>query len=624
MENSLHNEPTAQHHHSPTPSLPHAFVSIILAVSLAVLAGCGGGGGGGGGSTRITVSGFASVPAGSSLAARSASPSRSASAITGLVSATDTTPINFYTMSSNGTLSSSLVSTTVSNGSFTATLPSSITALSSNLVVVAGSCSGECMHAFVTKTTGVNINPVSEFVKQQVIAFNKSLSLYTLTEHDTIYSDANTAAGNENINFSSAASVSEAVNLLASNDTVLTTTQNSITIAACGSASFFLHVNSPDADGKIYNSQSITVSGSTLACGASVTVNGAAVTVDSNGDFSTGATISSNPTTITVQATFTDTTHTVARDVYYQNSSKCTLVYTATDPRTGATRIYDVDPDIPDSARRISDDVANSTDSAPAISPDRSTVAFIRNLDGDQNIYTIACTGSASAVKITSTGNVHYESVSWSKDGSTLAYASDLANDYDIFTIPPSAGQSFTQITTHTANDTSPAWNSSGKIIFASNRDTGGAAGTISQTHLWRVTPGGTPSIIYDPANASAPACSAGAGLCSASSPDVNSYSIIVFLLAADCSASRAAAAGSDTPSGTCNNIYYLPSGSTYPAAATTGSNIFLHPRWSETTTSVVFVNRNSGTDSLYQLPFSDSTPSSTSSLGLTGGSPDW
>ncbi|MFH1538591.1 MAG: hypothetical protein ABIH66_06505 [bacterium] len=393
------------------------------------------------------------------------------------------------------------------------------------------------------------------------------------------------------------------------------------------SGNFYLYVSNPDVDGKIYDTSSITVTGSASTCLGSVTVNGKSVALGSGGSFSTAVSISANPTAITVTATGSGTTRTVTRNVYYQQASKCTLVYTATDPRTGATRIFDADPNIPGSARRISDDVPNSTDSAPALSPNRTSVAFIRNLDGVQNIYTIACTGSASAVWITNiiTG-FRYESVSWKKDGTTLAYASDLANDYDIYTNPASPGQVPTQITTLSAGDTSPTWTPSGEIIFVSNRNTGGGAGTISQTHLWKVNPSTTddPTILYDPANASAPACSLGAGLCSSSSPDINSSGTLVFQYTFPCTAARLAAASPDTPTGTCHNIYYLPSSSTYPAAATSGNNVYLHPRWSETTTSVVYVNRNSGTDSLYRLPFSGSTPSTAASLGLTGGSPDW
>ncbi|MEW5947705.1 MAG: hypothetical protein AB1742_16080 [bacterium] len=397
----------------------------------------------------------------------------------------------------------------------------------------------------------------------------------------------------------------------------------------------FLLVSNPDADGKIYTTQTITVTGQTTP-GSTVTVNGAAASVDSAGNFSyAGLAVTANPFTVTVKASGTSTSISVPRTVYYHNQSVCTLVYAAEDPRTGVSKIFEtdpaVDPDVSGSARVITNDDPLATDTRPAVSPDRSSVAFIRSVNGSQNIYTTSCTGTAAATRITNTSNVFYESVSWSKSGAWLAYSANasLANDYDVFVIPASAGQSYSQVTTHMAADTGPSWTPDNRIVFASNRPLDGSPGsTISQTHLWAAAdpfdPNGPKTLLYAPDSPSAPSCSAGAGKCSSSNPDVSAAGITAFQFAYPCS-TQGGGGDPPAPSGdTCYHIYYLPGGATFPSALTSATGYYVHPRWKEGASSLVFIVRSSGVDNFYSSTFTGSVPGASAALDIEGYTPDW
>ena len=397
--------------------------------------------------------------------------------------------------------------------------------------------------------------------------------------------------------------------------------------------SLFLYVNNPEYNNKIYSTSSVTVTGQTAA-GAAVTVNNNNATVDSSGNFTyAGLTISSNPFTITVKATKDSDSYTVTRSVYYQNTSQCTLVYSATDPKSGYTRIYDTNPAIPNSTRCISDDVVGTTDTQPALNPSRDTIVFIRALNGNQNLYKITCTGSGTAVcpaagtatQITSTNGVPYQSVSWSKSGTYIAYSASVG-DYDIYTMIPSPGQNPTQITTHPAADTSPTWSAdNARIYFISNRPTDGSAtGTINYTHLWYVTVSspGTAAMVT-----SEPTCPDGVGKCSILNPDISPTTVLIYQFAFSCG-TGSGGNPPEPPESTCYNLYYLtayPPGN--PTAATTGNNnLYLRPRWQETSNenNIVFVNRNNSTDALYKIAFTGTTWGTPTSLNLTGGTPDW
>ncbi|MEW6203119.1 MAG: hypothetical protein AB1546_14165 [bacterium] len=397
------------------------------------------------------------------------------------------------------------------------------------------------------------------------------------------------------------------------------------------SSTLFLYVNNPETNNKIYTTNSINVTGQTSP-GAVVTVNNLAASLDSSGNFTyANLSIASNPFTITVKTTKDSSDYTVTRVVYYQNSSQCTLVYSATDPNTGYTRIYDTDPNIPNSSRCISDSVIGATDTQPALNPSRNTVIFVRTLSGNQNLYSISCTGSGtecpaagSASQLTSTTGITYQSPSWSKSGSYIAYAASVLGDYDIYTVT-SAGQNLTQITTHAAADISPTWSTGDSTIyFASNRPTDGSGGTINYYHLWyvNVSPVGTPTLLT-----SEPTCPDGTGKCSLLSPDISPNGYLVYQFASSCGTGGGSGTPPVNPKSTCNNLYYMtsyPSGVSSPA--TSGSNLFLSPHWRQSTTSneLVFVNRNNNTDALYKITFTGTSPGTSAAMNLTGGTPDW
>ena len=158
-------------------------LSVMLFLTV-VFAGCGGGGGAPGVvSTRITVTGDAQEPAGAG--ARAAG--RAAAAMTGLQNVADGTAVSAYYIDDDGNLTGdALATTTTSGGSFSLSLPATVTSITSSMVVVVGS-GDDRMRAFISSTTDLQVDPVSEFVVSEIIDMDYSLSYYSTTELAGIY-----------------------------------------------------------------------------------------------------------------------------------------------------------------------------------------------------------------------------------------------------------------------------------------------------------------------------------------------------------------------------------------------------------------------------------------------------
>lgn len=387
----------------------------------------------------------------------------------------------------------------------------------------------------------------------------------------------------------------------------------------------FLLVSEPSSSGQLYTSSSLTVRGQTLA-GATVTVNGASATVNSDGTFSKAVTLSStsNPNTITVTAVGSSATYTINRSVYYQDASRCTLIYTATDPQSGRDRIFDVDPSIPGSARMISPDTPGATDSAPALSPDRRMVLFVRDINGAQSLMKVTC--ASSSVYATLATGAHFLAPAWSKNGTNIAFAMDSPGNYELFFMSGD-GAGLTRVTAHSGFDDSPTFSADGtSLVFASNRNVNGGASVGQKFNLWRVTISpavGTPSLIYNAAAAQGPTCPQGAGNCSALNPDLNASNQLVFQFETTCTTSSSATA---PPGSTCNDLYTLPLNT--PASITRlawGTNYYTRPRWNADGNSVVFLRTTSTGTAALQLPVVSGVPGSVSETGVSScNAPDW
>ncbi len=370
----------------------------------------------------------------------------------------------------------------------------------------------------------------------------------------------------------------------------------------------FLVVSSPVYDGQIYTQNSLTVSGQTVP-GAQVTVNSISVTVDSSGNFSTGVQIDSNPETINVVALKDSDSYQVQRNVYFDDISVCKIIFINSDSRSGYNRVYAYDPDIPSSERIVYDDLPGYSHSYPSLNPDANKVAFVReNTTGSQNIYTVDCDGASSLQQVTSTSGVHYRSISWSNSGSYLAYSSDAAGNYDIYTVS-AAGGIQNQVTSHSAIDDSPSWvGADGYLVFNSFRSTGGGAGIIEYSNLWKIQLSSpfALSLLFDSALSGVSGCASGQTDCSSLQPDINEDGMIVMQFDAPCGTSGG---GQEPPLSSCSNIYYMDISGTTPAAATTGSHNYIIPNWNVAGDAVVFTEILSEDANIIYMGFSGVSP---------------
>lgn len=388
-----------------------------------------------------------------------------------------------------------------------------------------------------------------------------------------------------------------------------------------GTAMPFLTVTTPSLDGTIVAAPTITVNGFS-AVESTVTVNGSAVTVQSDGSFSLpGVAISTvaNPTAITVISTTGTTVYTITRFVYYQDTTKCTLVYAKPDPRTGLARIFDIDPTITGSERMISPNAPGTVDSDPAVSPDRSTIVFVRTSGATQSVIKTPCTG-AGALTTLATG-AHFLSPAWSKSGAQVAYSSDAPGNYEIYTTS-AAGGAATRITNHAARDDSPTWNSSDSaIVYSSNRNTNGDASIGARSNLWTVPLNNlaAPALLFDPTAGTSPACPAGQGNCNYFNPDMNASNQLVFQF----ETAGAAGGGQNPPGSALENIVYYTGPFT---AITAGSNYYTRPRWNAAGDKIVFTSTSGGATTVMQATIPNGVLSGTvTSTGATNASsPDW
>lgn len=222
-------------HRKSTSSARRAcFACAVSLVFVLCLAGCGGGGSASTNPQGITISGRAYAPQGSSLAARTEGRSAAASAA-GLSNVKPGQSVNVYAINETGTSTSTLATAVVgSGGAFSVTLPAAIARIQSNMIVTVGSGS-DTMRAFVSSTTGLSVDPMSEFVFGKIAAdTTTSLVDFSSTELADIYNQVVTSIQSQGLTFSSAASVEAAVSQLNLNATATEVIAQGIAYAVGG------------------------------------------------------------------------------------------------------------------------------------------------------------------------------------------------------------------------------------------------------------------------------------------------------------------------------------------------------------------------------------------------------
>jgi hypothetical protein len=106
-----------------------------------------------------------------------------------------------------------------------------------------------------------------------------------------------------------------------------------------------------------------------------------------------------------------------------------------------------------------------SNNISPSMSPDRKTMAFTSDRDGNWEIYTTTTDGSGEPQRITyNTFAVDMGPV-WSPDGKMLVYDSIRKGNWDLYLFDVVAGQEY-QLTDSPADDTFPAWTTDSKTVI--------------------------------------------------------------------------------------------------------------------------------------------------------------
>jgi PKD repeat protein len=130
--------------------------------------------------------------------------------------------------------------------------------------------------------------------------------------------------------------------------------------------------------------------------------------------------------------------------------------------RDGNNEIYLIADD-GNGAQNLTNNGADDRDSV--YSPDGSKIAFVSNRDGNDEIYVITIADS-TVVRLTNDGNTD-TSPTWSGDGSRLAFASNRSGNFDIW-VMNADGTNPIQLTFDASNETQPSWSGS-QIAYVSD-----------------------------------------------------------------------------------------------------------------------------------------------------------
>jgi Tol biopolymer transport system component len=136
--------------------------------------------------------------------------------------------------------------------------------------------------------------------------------------------------------------------------------------------------------------------------------------------------------------------------------------------QTNRGEIYVMRPDGSDK-RRLTTDAAY--DDIPVFSPDGEKIAFVSSRSGSLQIWVMNADGSDQHQLTLSSGTNYFPT--WSPDGSRIAFRSDRDGNPEIYSMRAD-GSDVQRLTNDPDIEFSPSWGLDGRIVFVSNRDTGG------------------------------------------------------------------------------------------------------------------------------------------------------
>jgi Tol biopolymer transport system component len=142
------------------------------------------------------------------------------------------------------------------------------------------------------------------------------------------------------------------------------------------------------------------------------------------------------------------------------------IAYTSFQRSSGD--IYVMHPDGSDK-RRLTTDPAY--DDIPMFSPDGQRIAFVSSRSGSLQIWVMNADGSDQHEVTSSVGSNYFPT--WSPDGSRIAFRSDRDGNPEIYSMRAD-GSDVKRLTNDGSIDFSPNWGPDGRIVFVSNRTTGG------------------------------------------------------------------------------------------------------------------------------------------------------
>src|SRR4030088_190487 len=101
----------------------------------------------------------------------------------------------------------------------------------------------------------------------------------------------------------------------------------------------------------------------------------------------------------------------------------------------------------------------------PTWSPDGKSIAFISNMSGRNNIWTVSAEGGWPTQLTVS--DQRQSSVAWSPDGKWIAYQSDYDGDeqWDIFIASPKTGKVVNLTSTREIAESDPTWSPDGRYL---------------------------------------------------------------------------------------------------------------------------------------------------------------
>src|SRR6267378_7215898 len=101
----------------------------------------------------------------------------------------------------------------------------------------------------------------------------------------------------------------------------------------------------------------------------------------------------------------------------------------------------------------------------PTWSPDGKSIAFISNMSGRNNIWTVNAEGGWPTQLTVS--DQRQSSVAWSPDGKWIAYQSDYDGDeqWDIFLVSPKTGKVVNLTSTREIAELNPTWSPDGRYL---------------------------------------------------------------------------------------------------------------------------------------------------------------